>query len=218
MENPDASMDEYKFDFSHMSKSGALFDLMKLTDISKTYISKLTTEEVYERVLDWAKEYNKEFAQLLENDVAYAKSIFAIERGNEKPRKDIAKWEDTPEYTRYFFERPTSYEYPETLSAADMIEILEEYKKVYNHNDSQDDWFPKVRDMSEALGYAKAPKLYKKNPELFRGHVGDVSTVIRAAATGRKNTPDLYQILQVLGNDEVIKRFDIAIDKLKEEA
>ncbi len=218
MENPDASMDEYKFDFAHMSKSGALFDLMKLTDISKTYISKLTTDEVYEKVLEWAKEYNKEFADLLLKDVKYAKSIFNIERGNEKPRKDIAKWEDTPEYTKYFFERPTSYEYPETLSASDMIEILEEYKKVYNYNDTGDDWFPKVRDMSEALGYAKAPKLYKKNPELYRGHVGDVSTVIRAAATGRKNTPDLYQILKVLGNDEVIKRFDIAIDKLKEEA
>ncbi len=218
LENPDAPMDDYKFDFSHMSKSGALFDLMKLTDISKTYISKLTTEEVYERVLEWAKEYNKDFADLLEKDADYAKSIFAIERGNEKPRKDIAKWDDTPEYTKYFFQRPSSYECPETLSSSDMIEILEEYKKVYNHNDIADDWFPKVRDMSEALGYAKAPKLYKKNPELFRGHVGDVSTVIRAAATGRKNTPDLYQILQVLGEEEVMERFNIAIAKLKEEA
>ena len=191
---------------------------MKLTDISKTYISKLSTDEVYERVMEWAKEYNKEFAQLLENDVNYSKSIFAIERGNEKPRKDIAKWEDTPEYTRYFFERPTIYEYPENLSAKDMIEILEEYKKVYNHNDIADDWFPKVRDMSEALGYAKTPKLYKKNPDDYRGHVGDVSTVIRVAATGRRNTPDLYQILQVLGEEEVNNRFNIAIDKLKEEA
>ena len=218
MENPQAPMDDYKFDFSHMSKSGALFDLMKLTDISKTYISKLSTDEVYERVLEWAKEYNKEFADLLQKDVDYSKSIFAIERGNEKPRKDIAKWEDTPEYTKYFFERPTAYEYPENLSTADMIEILEEYKKVYNHNDTQDDWFPRVRDMSEALGYAKTPKLYKKDPDQYRGHVGEVSTVIRVAATGRKNTPDLYQILQVLGEEEVNNRFDIAIGKLKEEA
>ncbi len=218
MENPDASMDEYKFDFSHMSKSGALFDLMKLTDISKTYISKLSTDEVFERVLEWAEEYNKDFAKLLSSDTEYAKKIFGIERGNEKPRKDIAKWEDTPHYTKYFYERPTEYEFAENLSNKDMIEIIEKYKEVYNHNDIADDWFPRVRDMSEELGYAKAPKLYKKNPELFRGHVGDVSTVIRVAATGRKNTPDLYQILQVLGEEEVMKRFDIAIEKLEEEA
>jgi glutamyl-tRNA synthetase len=217
-ENPDLPLEEYKFDFAHMSKSGALFDLMKLTDISKTYISKLSTDEVFERILAWAGEYNKDFYELLNKDREYAKSIFAIERGNEKPRKDIAKWEDTPEYSRYFFERPTEYDFPENLSKADMIEILEKYKEIYNHNDTAEDWFPRVREMSEALGYAKAPKFYKKNPEQFRGHVGDVSSVIRVAATGRRNTPDLYQILQVLGEKETMARFDKAIELLKEEA
>ena len=217
LDNPDLHMGEFKFEFSHMSKAGALFDLVKLTDISKTYISKLNTDEVFEQVMAWAKEYNKDFYETLIKDPDYSKSIFAIERGNEKPRKDIAKWEDTPEYTRYFFERPEKYEFPENLSNDDMIQILEEYKKVYNHNDIADDWFPKVRDMSEALGYAKAPKFYKKNPEQYKGHVGDVSSVIRVAATGRRNTPDLYQILQVLGKDEVMTRFDLAINKLKED-
>ena len=217
LDNPDLHMGEFKFEFSHMSKAGALFDLVKLTDISKTYISKLNTDEVFEQVMAWAKEYNKDFYETLIKDPDYSKSIFAIERGNEKPRKDIAKWEDTPEYTRYFFERPEKYEFPENLSNDDMIQILEEYKKVYNHNDISDDWFPKVRDMSEALGYAKAPKFYKKNPEQYKGHVGDVSSVIRVAATGRRNTPDLYQILQVLGKNEVMTRFDLAINKLKED-
>lgn len=218
IQNPDAPMDDYKFDFSHMSKSGALFDLMKLTDISKTYISKLSTDEVFERILDWAKEYNKEFYELLIKDKEYSKSIFAIERGNEKPRKDIAKWEDTPAYSEYFFKRPQNYDFADNLTKQDMIEILEKYKEIYNHNDIADDWFPKVRDMSEELGYAKAPKFYKKNPEQYRGHVGDVSTVIRVAVTGRRNTPDLYQIMQVLGEGEVMQRFDIAINLLKEEA
>ena len=217
-ENPDSSMDGYKFDFAHMSKSGALFDLMKLTDISKTYISKLDADEVLNAVTAWAEEYNKDFAERINKDREYARKIFAIERGNEKPRKDIAKWEDTPEYTRYFYEVPEQYDFPENLSNADMIEILESYKKIYNHDGSAEDWFPAVREMSEALGYAKAPKLYKKNPEQFRGHVGDVSSVIRVAETGRRNTPDLYQIMQVLGKDEVIERFDKAIKYLKEEA
>ncbi len=217
LENPDAPMEEFKFDFAHMSKAGALFDLVKLTDISKTYISKLNAEEVLEQVLAWAREYDNDYYTTLMKDTDYSKSIFAIERGNEKPRKDIAKWEDTPQYTKYFFKRPTEYEFPENLSNDDMINILEEYKKVYDHNDTADDWFPKVRDMSEALGYAKAPKFYKKNPEQYKGHVGDVSSVIRVAATGRRNTPDLYQILQVLGKEETMTRFDLAINKLKED-
>jgi len=192
-----------------------LFDLNKLTDISKTYIATLTADEVYARVLEWAEAYNEAFAERIKKNPEYALSIFSIERGNEKPRKDIAKWEDVPEYVEYFYTRPENAEYPENLSNADMIEILEEYKKVYKADETQDDWFPNVRDMSERLGYAKAPKFYKKNPDDFKGHVGDVSTVLRVAATGRRNTPDLYQILQVLGYDEVMARFDAAINYLK---
>ena len=96
-----------------------------------------------------------------------------------------------------------------------MTEILETYKTIYRADDSQEDWFPRIREMSEALGYAKAPKIYKKDPDSYKGHVGDVSTVIRVAATGRKNTPDLYQILQVLGEEETQARFDSAINLLK---
>ena len=96
-----------------------------------------------------------------------------------------------------------------------MIEILEKYKEEYSADDKAEDWFPKVRDMAEALGYAKAPKVYKKNPDDFKGHVGDVASVIRVAATGRRNTPDLYEILQTLGTDEVMKRFDEAIESLR---
>ena len=103
----------------------------------------------------------------------------------------------------------------DNLSNEDMIEIIEKYKEVYNENDSADDWFPRLRDMAEEMGYAKAPKLYKKNPEEFKGHVGDVAGVIRVAVTGRRMTPDLYEILQTLGTDEVIKRFDAAIEALR---
>ena len=119
-----------------------------------------------------------------------------------------------PDYVDYFYNRPENPEYPENLSNEDMSEIITEYKTVYSADETQDDWFPKVRDMSEKLGYAKAPKFYKKNPEEFKGHVGDVSTVLRIAATGRRNTPDLYQILQVLGYDEVMARFDAAVESL----
>ncbi len=212
--NPDSDMSEFDFQFKNMSKTGALFDLAKLTDISKTFISKLDADTVLAEVLGWAEEYDGEFAGKLKNDLGYAKSIFAIERGNEKPRKDIAKWSDAVDYTAYFFEAPAAFEYPETQSTEDIKKILETYKEVYNHADDQETWFGRIREMSEKLGYAKAPKIYKKDPESFKGHVGDVSTVIRVALTGRRNTPDLHAILAVLGEEEVMARFNTAISAL----
>ncbi len=214
-ENPDAKREDFDFKLSNMSKAGALFDLMKLNDISKNYICTLSKEEVFERTLSWASAYNKDFAELLNGNKDYALNIFGIERGNEKPRKDIAKWEDTVEYTKYFFQKPEQFEWQENLSKEDMIEILTEYKNVYDASETQEEWFPKVREMAERLGYAKAPKIYKKNPEDFKGHVGDVASVIRVALTGRRNTPDLYEIIQVLGYDEFTERMERAISLLK---
>ncbi|MCH5210620.1 MAG: glutamate--tRNA ligase [Oscillospiraceae bacterium] len=215
--NKDSDIEDFKFSLKKMSKAGALFDIVKLADVSKNYISKLSAEEVYEMVTDWAQENNERLYKLLVDDEEYAKSIFAIERGNAKPRKDIASWSDVQNYVSYFYSELWNGErsFPENLSNEDMIEILENYKQIYTEDTSSEDWFPAVRDMAVSLGYAKAPKEYKKNPDEFRGHVGDVAGVIRAAATGRLNTPDLYEILQVLGYDEVIKRFDEAIDKLR---
>lgn len=213
-ENPAAPMQEFDFQFKHMSKTGALFDLAKLTDISKTYISKLDADTVLTGVLEWAEEYNTEFYQRLMSDTEFARAVFAIERGNEKPRKDIAKWADAVDYTAYFYERPAQFEYPETQQKEDIKTILEKYKTVYNKEDDQETWFGRIREMSEELGYAKAPKIYKKDPESYKGHVGDVSTVIRVALTGRRNTPDLHEILAVLGEKEVMQRFDAAIAAL----
>ena len=213
-ENPEKSRDDFDFKLSNMSKAGALFDLVKLNDISKNYICTLTKEEVFDRTLEWARAYNSDFAKILEENKDYATAIFGIERGNEKPRKDIAKWQDTVYYTKYFFESPTEFEWQENLSKQDMAEILTTYKGVYKDGETAEEWFPKVRDMAESLGYAKAPKLYKKNPEDYKGHVGDVASVIRVAVTGRRNTPDLYEIIKVLGYDEFLKRIDGAISLL----
>jgi glutamyl-tRNA synthetase len=216
-ENPKACNTEFPFALAKMSKAGALFDLVKLTDISKNYISLLDAKQVYEDAAAWAKVYEPELYALLERDPAYAKAIFAIERNPEKPRKDITKWQDVKGYVAYFYEELWDRErdFPENLSAQDMIHILEAYQAVYDPQDTGDEWFPKIREMSEALGYAKAPKFYKKDPESFKGHVGDVSAVIRVAATGRRNTPDLYEILQVLGKERVLGRFAESIELLK---
>lgn len=211
--NKTAPLDDFKFSLSKMSKAGALFDLVKLGDISKNYISTLNADEVYSRVLEWAKEYNEELYKLFVKDEAYAKSILGIERGNAKPRKDIAKWSDVRDYLTYFYDElwDKQRDFAENVSAADSAEILKEYKTIYKHDAPSEDWFPAVRELAIKLGFAGAPKEYKKNPDMYKGHVGDVAGVIRAAVTGRRNTPDLYEIMQVLGNDEVMARIDEAI-------
>lgn len=211
--NKTAPLDDFKFSLSKMSKAGALFDLVKLGDISKNYISTLNADEVYSRVLEWAKDYNEELYTLFVKDEAYAKSILGIERGNAKPRKDIAKWSDVRDYLAYFYDGlwDKQRDFAENVSAADSAEILKEYKTIYKHDAPSEDWFPAVRELAIKLGFAGAPKEYKKNPDMYKGHVGDVAGVIRAAVTGRRNTPDLYEIMQVLGNDEVMARIDEAI-------
>ena len=206
--NPDKSLDEFDFQLNKMSVSGALFDMIKLLDIGKNVISRMTADEVYENALNWAKQYDKELVQILENK-DYALKVFGIERGNKKPkpRKDLSKWSDVKENIIYMYEEPSNYDF-DKISGEDAKKVIEEYSKVYDYNDDKQVWFNKIKDVAEKLGYAREVKEYKANPENWSGHVGDVSTVIRVVLTGRRNTPDMYEIMQVLGKDEVSKRFE----------
>lgn len=211
--NKTASCTDFPFKLSKMSKGGALFDIAKLNDLSKTYISALTAEEVYKPAYKWAQKNDKVLSERLQ-DREYALKVLGVERGNAKPRKDIAKWDELRDYTEYYFEAPTERVYPENLSKDEIAVILSEYTLIYTKELTAEDWFPALRDMAEKLGYAKTPKLYKQSPESFKGHVGDVSTAVRIAITGRSNTPDLFWISGVLGYDEVQKRLADAIDRL----
>ena len=204
--NPDKSLDEFDFQLNKMSVSGALFDMVKLLDIGKNVISRMSAQAVYENALNWANEYDKELVQILENK-DYALKVFGIERGNKKPRKDLSKWSDVKENIIYMYEEPSNYDF-DKISGEDAKKVIEEYSKVYDYNDDKQVWFDKIKDVAEKLGYARGVKEYKAEPEKWPGHVGDVSTVIRVVLTGRRNTPDMYEIMQVLGKDEVTKRFE----------
>ena len=214
--NPKTPNEEFSFSLSKMSKAGALFDLVKLSDISKNYISTLTREQVTDEVLEWSRDNAPEFFSVISKDIDYTRSVFGIERNEIKPRKELVKWDEAPHYAEYFYNElwDRSRDFDGILPKEDMIEILTEYKKIYSKSETAEEWFPKIREMSVALGYAKAPKVYKKNPELYKGHVGDVSSVIRVAVTGRRNSPDLYEIMQVLGYNEVMRRVDESIELL----
>ena len=202
--NPKMSIEDFDFDLNKMSVSGALFDMVKLLDIGKTVISKMSAEEVYNESIKWAQGHDEELLKMLE-DKEYGLKVLGIERGNSKPRKDISKWSDVKDNIIYMYKKPEEYDF-DKISREDAKKVIDEYLKVYNENDDKDTWFNKIKDTAEKCGYAREVKEYKQNPEKWPGHVGDVSTVLRVAITGRRNTPDLYEIMKVLGKDEVISR------------
>ena len=216
--NPDKDMEEFDFQLNKMSVSGALFDMIKLLDIGKTVISKMTAEEVYGNSCKWAKEYDKELEEILQ-DKEYSLKVFGIERGNKKPRKDIAKWSDVKNSIVYMFDDKflngdVVYEYGKISNKEEINKILQAYiNEFFDINDDKDTWFNKIKDLAEKCGYAREVKEFKANPENWPGHVGDISTVLRVALTGRQNTPDMYEIMQVLGKDSVIKRLEKAMAK-----
>ena len=216
--NPDASISEFKFEISKMSGSGAVFDMVKLLDVSKNVISKYSKERVFEEVSEWAKRYDEELAKLLE-DKEYSLKIFGIERGNNKHRKDIAKWSDVKNaiiymYDEKFLNNTIDYEYAKISDETEIKNIINTYiEKYFDINDDKQMWFDKIKDLAEEMGYAREVKEFKKEPEKWPGHVGDISTVIRVSLTGRQNTPDMFEIMQVLGEESVKTRLQKVINK-----
>lgn len=206
--NPKADIFSFPFNLKKMSSSGCLFDLVKLTDISKNVISVMNADTVLERVLVWAEKYDNDFFSLLSADKEYSKGIFSIDRDTPKPRKDISCWSEVKDYVSYFFKElfVPSFELPENIAKADAKNILAAYIEKYDENADKDKWFSDIKEICLPLGFTPNVKEYKNSPDSFKGHVGDVSTVIRLAVTGRRNTPDLYSIMQLLGREEVIKR------------
>ena len=219
--NPDKKIEEFDLQLNKMSVSGALFDMVKLLDVSKIVISKMSADDVSSSSLDWAKKQDEELANLLENQKEYSLKVFGIERGNKKPRKDISKWSDVKENISYMydelFEKDNSeYQYQVINDKDDIRRILDLYiSKYYNFEDDKQTWFDKIKELAGEMGYAKEVKEFKANPGVYKAHVGDVSTVLRVALTKRTNTPDMYEIMQVLGKDVIESRFEIAKENLK---
>lgn len=215
--NKTEDISKFPFNLKKMSVSGALFDMVKFNDVSKNVISVMTAKEVYKLVTDWAMDYNEVLYALFVDDKEKATAILNIDRDNPKPRKDIACWEEVENYVSFFYNELYNADntLPEHIAKEDAVEILEKYKEVYSADDSKEEWFNKIKELCSACGFTPNVKEYKQNPDAFKGHVGDVSTVIRVAVTSRTNTPDLYYIMQILGTDEVMNRIDNAINSYK---
>lgn len=214
LKNPKEDINKFNFSIKKMSVSGSLFDIDKLKDISKNTIAVMDTETVYNYILDWAKEYDTDLYNILNRDSEYAKKIFSIGRGGKKPRKDIAIWSEVKNYIGFFYDElfKPAYDFPGNVSKEDTLLILAKYKDIYNSDDDMNTWFQKICDLSKEIGFAETTKLYRQNPQNFKGDPGDTSMVLRVAITGKQNSPDMYTVMNILGKQKIADRLQQAYD------
>ena len=213
--NPNKSYRDFHFDFSKMSKSGPLFDMEKLINISRNYLSRISAPVLYENLKKWASEFDKEFYDIIDKYKEYTINILNIEREQDKPRKDFSCYSDIKNYIWYMFNEyfdnaDREYEFKNITDRALIKEILKEYMdNYYDASDDKDTWFNKMKELAVKFGFASNMKEYKNNPEAFKGNITDIATVIRVGVTTRSMTPDLYDILRLLGKEEINRRIDM---------
>ena len=213
--NPDKDINEFELHFENMSTSGALFDMEKLLNISRNYLSRITAEEFYNQILEWAEIYSQDFVEDLKTYKDIIIATLNIERNVVKPRKDYDMYSEIESNINYMyhFENP-EYEWQKITEMKEIKNILQTYRtKYFNEEDNEEVWFNKIKDMCDELGYASNMKEYKKNPENYKGNVADVSTVLRVALTGRSRTPNLYDIMKILGKEEITRRIALLEDE-----
>ncbi|MGN1337129.1 MAG: glutamate--tRNA ligase [Candidatus Coprovivens sp.] len=208
--HPDAPFTDFEFSPKKMSASGALFDLDKLDNISKNYLSKLKATEVYDLLDKWTKEYDNEFNELINKYKEYTTNVLNIEREQKKPRKDYASLSEVKGQIWYMYDElftNVDYQFDEKFSKEAIDEVLTTYfNEYYDENDDKDTWFSKMQQLSDKLGYCSNMKEYKENPEKYKGNIADVSNIIRVGVTSLQQTPDLYVILKLLGKNRIIER------------
>ncbi len=214
--NSAAPIDAFHFSPKKLNPAGSLFDYAKLTDVSKNVISRMDAETVYDLLLDWAKEFDPDFAEKLASDRTFAVSILAIGRGGKKPRKDLATWADAKDYMGFFYDAylqtPT---FDEKFGNAVVLDALNRFLAKFDIADDSARWFDKVKEITTEMGFTTDMKAYKADPTAFPGTVADISTFIRQAVTGKTNSPDLFTVMQILGYDHTVARIRSVMDTLK---
>ena len=207
--NPLLPNGDFKLDIKKLNVSGALFDFVKLDNISKNVIATYTAERLYDESLDWAKKYDTELYDVMLKKADYVKNIFRIERENvKKVRKDIGKWTDVRHEILYFMDDYFKPDYSPLASMEkdEIKRIVHDFMSTYDSSDTKDVWFDKIKDLTEKNGYASNMKEYKADPSKFKGSIADVTNVIRVLITGRTQSPDIYAVMQVLGKERTLSR------------
>ena len=211
--NPDKTYKDFTYSPKKMSSSGGLYDLDKLNNISKNIISKMTKEKLKEESYLWAKLYNDKLVNIIEKDENYYMDILNIEREQKKPRKDIAKYDEIIDNIWYMYDdlydsNQKEYEYQNITDKEEINKILNTYMNKYFDISDKEIWFDKIKELCNELGYASNMKEYKENPNNYKGNIADVSTVLRVSLTTKSMTPDLYEIMKLLGKDRIKSRYE----------
>ena len=211
LNNTDKKIEDFTFTFDKMAIGGTLFDLDKLNNISKTYFSRKSGEEVYEETLKYTEKFDKEYNQLLKDNKEDMIKFLSIEKDGDRPRKDIAKYSDVKEEFSYAIDsifKAENFSKLESEKTYD-VELVRNYVNTkLNLDVTNDEWFQAVKEYAIENGFAASPKDYKKEPELYKGHVGDLCEAIRVMVTGRTKSPDLFSIMKVLGKDRINERIN----------
>lgn len=208
--HPDAPFTEFEFSPKKMSASGALFDLDKLDNISKNYLSKLKATEVFDLLDTWSKEYDKDFNTLINEHKEYTINVLNIEREQKKPRKDYASLSEVKGQIWYMYDElftDVTYNFDSKFTNDEIQKVVTTYfNEYYKETDDKETWFNKMKDLTDNLGYCSNMKEYKENPDKYKGSIADISNIIRVSVTTLTQTPDLYIILQLLGSERINKR------------
>lgn len=214
--NPSADITSFPYSLKKMSVSGALFDTIKLYDVSKNVIARMSSDEVYEKTKAWAETYSPEFYKVFTRDEEYTKKFLSIGRNGNKTRKDFGLFSEVQEYSGFMYDEyyNSNVQYDERYDTSLVKNILSSFIETFDINDDQTTWFEKIKEVSGKYGFAKETKEYKQNPDAYKGSVSDVSAVIRLAITGKQNSPDMYQVMQVLGYDKVKTRIENQINNI----
>lgn len=218
--NSEADNRQFTLRLEKINQSGALFNLVKLRDISKNLIAKMSAREATEATLLWAKKYDPSFAKIISGDKDYLEKIFNIERGGAHQRKDIAKWADVKNEFGCFYDEifnNSSELLKQSLLGIDLglaADFIKAFLKKYNHQDSQDEWFGKLKEVTGDFGYAPDLKTFKQSPDKYKGYVADAAKILRVFLTGKTQTPNLYEVMQAMGEKMVNNRLKKAIKGL----
>ncbi len=190
---------DFSFTLEKMSKSGALFDLNKMNDVSKETLSHMTAEEIYNKLLKWTNEWNKEFSIILKENKSRAIGALNIGRNMDKVRKDLVNWKQACHFMSMYFDETYKVEdeFPTSVSIVDRKLFLMKYLEHINLHENKDIWFDKVKNITEQMGYATSMKDYKRHPDNYKGSIVDLTNVLRIAITGRTNAPDIWEVSNV---------------------
>ena len=214
-------MEDFVFSFSKMSLEGALFDIGKLNFFAREILVKKSKEEIYKTALEYSQKYNPELLNLIERNPKYFMDIMNIEREKENPRKDYEKYGNLPELIGFFYEDrynniiKNPLPFNEKFTKEVISETLSALRDGLSYDLDEQNWFANMKAIGGNHGFATNNKEYKANPEAFKGTIGDVAELLRITLTGRKNSPNLYYVMQILGKAECDRRINLVISLLK---